>query len=431
MSKILPVKGTRDFYPEDKAVQNWFKHTLSVISQRFGYTEFDGPEIEYIDLYIDKTSHEILQEQVFTLKDRDDRTLVLRPEITPTFARMVAQRSMELPKPIRWYSYGRAWRYEQPQKGRGREFFQWEINILGPESPEADAEILAIAATFLNRIKLSAEEVTIRVNDRSYFELVIKNLGIASEKFTPLLRIIDKKEKISDSEFEMLLRDEGLSSEQITGFADYLQDADYKKAPWLSKVFAAVELYDGVLPYVVYDPTVARGFDYYTRTVFEAWDKTGRLKRALFGGGRFDNLTETLGGERVPGVGMAPGDMALLVLLEELNRLPKVRRTHTRALVTVFDEASLPYAIKLGNQLRDDGLPLEIWPDTSTKLDKQIKYADKLGIPYVVLLGSEEIENKKASVKNLQTGEQIMLPQSDLSSYLQPKDHHEQSGNAT
>ncbi|MCL4440181.1 MAG: ATP phosphoribosyltransferase regulatory subunit [Firmicutes bacterium] len=164
------------------AFRNWLYDKVKEISRRFGYREYDGPEIEYLDLYANKTSEEILREQVFTLKDRDDRELALRPELTPTFARMVAQRANELPRPIRWFSFGRFWRYEQPQKGRGREAFQWEINILGPETPEADAEILVIAATYLKELGLSADEVVIRVSDREYLQNELKSAGIPPEK---------------------------------------------------------------------------------------------------------------------------------------------------------------------------------------------------------------------------------------------------------
>src|SRR3990167_9368019 len=212
---VQAVKGTRDFYPEEMAFRRWFYAKIQQVSERFGYQEFDGPIIEYIDLYSDKTSEEILKDQAFSLQDRDGRTILLRPEITPTFARMVAQKSGSLIKPIRWYSFGRGYRYEQPQKGRGREFFQWEINILGPETPEADAEIIAIAVEFFKELNINPNEVVIKVNDRSLFEQTISEIGIPKEKFIPLLRLIDRKEKISFDEFNELLKKEGLDQTQI------------------------------------------------------------------------------------------------------------------------------------------------------------------------------------------------------------------------
>src|SRR5258708_3544411 len=214
---------------------------------------------------------------------------------------MVAQRQNQLIKPIRWYSFGRGYRYEQPQKGRGREFFQWEINILGPESAESDAEIFAIAVEFFKEAGLTPDEIVIRLNDRSYFEQILKENNIDLNKFTPLLRIVDRKEKVSVEEFEQALKEEGLSTDQITKLNSFFERKNYSGSKNLEALFQNLKNYPGVLEYIEFDPTITRGLDYYTGTVFEAWDKTGGLKRALFGGGRDDKLTEKFCGERLPG----------------------------------------------------------------------------------------------------------------------------------
>jgi histidyl-tRNA synthetase len=403
---IPSVKGTRDFYPSDQAIQNWLRGVIQKISQKYGYQEFEGPELEYLDLYTDKTSREILEDQVFILKDRDERDLVLRPELTPTLARMVAQRSAELPAIIRWYCFGRAWRYERPQKGRGREFFQWEINILGPETPEADAEILAVAADFFRELNLTPLEVTIRVNDRAYFDQILKENNIDQKKFIPLLRVIDRQEKISLEEFTQSLANEGLTSDQIEAIKRYLSERDYSRSPWLTQVFESLENYPGVREYVTFDPTIARGFDYYTRTVFEAWDKTGQLKRSLFGGGRFDDLTATLGGQHIPGVGMAPGDMPIEALLRSLDKLPIIRPITARALVTAFDEKLASKSTRTAATLRQAGISVESWVGGVTKLDKQLKYASHQNIPFVVIIGPDEAKDGKLTIKNMQSGDQ-------------------------
>lgn len=399
---IQAVKGTRDFYPEDMAFRNWLYGKIKEISEKFGYQEFDGPVLEYLDLYTDKTSEEILKTQAFTLKDGDGNTLILRPELTPTFARMVAQKSQELPKPIRWFAFGRTWRYERPQKGRAREFFQWEINLLGPESPEADAEILSLAVEYLKALKLTPGEVVIRVSDREYLENQLFAIGVSKDKFLPLLRIIDRKDKISVADFQKALRGEGLSADQIKQLEEVLENKDYTKSPWLSQVFASLKLYDGVLDYIVFDPLIVRGFDYYTRTVFEAWDKGGKLKRSLFGGGRFDNLTAQVGGERIPGVGMAPGDIPTQIILEEYNKMPKITPKAPEVLVTVFGAILYPVSLKITLALRSQGINTEIWLDTESKLDKQLKYADRKGIPYVIIIGPEEAEKGLVTLKNLE-----------------------------
>ena len=277
--QIVPnVKGTRDFYPEDMAFRNWLYGKIKEVSERFGYQEFDGPVLEYLDLYADKTSQESLKDQTFNIQLKGEKPLILRPELTPTFARMVAQKSQELLKPIRWFAFGRVWRYEKPQRGRSREFSQWEINLLGPENPEADAEILAVACEYFKALGLTAEEIVIRVNDRAWMQEELKNIGTSEKQICPVLRLIDRKEKITTDEFRLSLLETGLNKQQVEKVELILTEKNYAKSPWLTKVFASLKLYPGILDYIEFDPTIIRGFDYYTRTVFEAWDRNGKLK---------------------------------------------------------------------------------------------------------------------------------------------------------
>lgn len=406
---VQAVKGTRDFYPEQMAFRNWLYGKIREISEKFGYQEYDGPEIEYLDLYANKTSQEIISQQVFTLKDRDARMLALRPELTPTFARMVAQKSQQLPKPIRWFSFGRMWRYEQPQKGRGREAFQWEINILGPESPEADAEILAIAAQYFKSLGLTPQEVVIKVSDREFMQNELKTFGVTEEKIMPVFRIIDRKEKVTDQQFRQSLQEEGLTDTQISKIEKIFSEKDYTRSPWLSKVFESLQLYEDVLSYIEFDPTIIRGFDYYTRTVFEAWDRQKKLGRSIFGGGRFDNLTAQVGGERIPGVGMAPGDMPIQVILEEYGKMPTISPKTAKVLVTVFNPNLYKNSLEIANKLRTQNIDTELWIDANAKLDKQLKYADQKQIPYVIIIGPDEAASNKIVLKNLATKAQETL----------------------
>ena len=373
MTIISSVKGTRDFYPADMPFRNWFLEKIKDVSARYGYEEFDGPSIEYLDLYSDKSSAEILSEQSFLLNDRDGKKLILRPEVTPTMARMVAARSTQLTQPIRWWSFGRAWRYEKPQKGRTREFFQWEINLLGPESPVADAEMLALAADFFRALGLTSDEVVIKVSDRSYFEQYLLQNDISKDLKMPILRIIDKADKLPRVEIFSLLNELNLTKVQSNAVIEFLDKKDFSDSSWLSQVFGYLENYGELAKYVVFDPTIARGFDYYTRTVFEAWDKTGNLNRALFGGGRFDNLTEKVGGARVPGVGMAPGDVPIEALLSVLGKIPQFSPNSSKVLVSVFDESTIDASLSLATKLREWSIDVMCWPDTTTKLDKQLK----------------------------------------------------------
>lgn len=399
--QLIPaVKGTRDFYPEQMAFRNWLYGKIKEISERFGYQEYDGPEIEYLDLYADKTSKEILSEQVFILKDRDGKKLALRPELTPTMARMVAQKSQQLLKPIRWFSFGRMWRYEQPQKGRGREFFQWEINILGPESPEADAEILAIATEYFKALGLTPNEVVIKVSDREWLQAELKSIGVEDDRILPVLRVMDRRDKISPEEFNQALAGQGLNSRQVQSIEKILLETNYQKSPWLTKVFQFLQAY-GVLPYIQFDPKIIRGFDYYTRTVFEAWDKQGKLKRAIFGGGRFDNLTAQVGGEKVPGVGMAPGDMPIQVVLEQFNKMPNLKPKTAQVLMAIFNESLYQKSLEIASLLRSRNIDTELWLDGQARLDKQLKYADQKGIPFCLIIGPDEAKNNQVTLKNL------------------------------
>lgn len=418
MSKqlISPVKGTRDFYPEEMAFRNWLYQKIREVSEKFGYQEFDGPLIEYLDLYSDKTSEEILKEQAFSLKDRDGRDILLRPELTPTFARMVAQKGRGLLLPIRWYSFGRAWRYEQPQKGRTREFFQWEINILGPESPEADAEIIALAVEYFKALGITSEEVVIRVSDRTLFDKFCQDNNIPENKKISLIRFMDRMEKFNEEEItqkwdEMV----GLDIEIIDKVQAYIKDTqNYSDSEWLTKVINNLKQYEDVMEYVEVDRRIFRGFDYYTRTVFEAWPKKGSLNRALFGGGRFDNLTETLGGERIPGVGMAPGDVPIQVFLEDLGKMPNEQPKIAKALVTVFSSDLMDKSTEVSSKLRLADITTELWVDPESKLEKQLRYADQKNIPYVVIIGPEEAETNQVTLKDFKNNTQQKLNLEEL-----------------
>lgn len=412
--QLVPaVKGTRDFYPEDMAFRNWLYGKIKEVSARFGYQEFDGPVLEYLDLYADKTSREILQGQTFVISARDEKTMILRPELTPTVARMVAQKSQELLKPIRWFSFGKVWRYEQPQKGRTREFFQWEINLLGPESPEADAEILAVAASYFQALGLSSQEIVIRVNDRAWVQEELADIGTNEKQICQVLRFIDRREKVTSEEFKKSLLEVGFTETQVEGVEKILTEKDYTKSSWLSQVFKSLQMYPGVLDYIEFDPTIVRGFDYYTRTVFEAWDRAGKLKRSIFGGGRFDNLTAQVGGEKIPGVGMAPGDVPTQIVLEEYGKMPQLRVQTAQVLVTVFEPSLYKDSLQAANTLRSAEIDTEIWLDTEAKLEKQLKYAGQKGIPFAVIIGPEEAEKGLVTLKNLvdRTQETVQLEQ--------------------
>lgn len=418
MKKIIqPVKGTREFYPYEMALRTWLYGKIRKISELFGYQEYDGPFLESIDLYAAKSGEELVKEQSFVFPDRGGNLITLRPELTLSLARMVAQRQNELVYPLRLWSFGPFWRYEKPQKGRTREFFQWNIDLIGVATPEGDAELVAIAAKFFEIVGLTPNEVKIMVNSRALMEQKILELGIDVNEKAKVFNLIDRRDKMSQAEWEAYGLDEGFSLEQIEGFLVIIRDKNlYKSSPELLRFFNALDAY-GVSKYVEFDGRVVRGLDYYTGIVFEARD-IGENSRAILGGGRYDNLVGDVGGDPLPGIGFAMGDVVLPIVLKEFNRLPELDLQPAKILVTVFGKDSFENSMSLAEILRASGINVLVYPEAA-KLGKQFKFADRLGIDFALVLGPDEITNGQVQVKNLKNGEQASIPRDDLAAFIQ------------
>lgn len=412
------LKGFRDFYPEQMAFRTWLYQKMKSVAESFGFQEYEGPIIETLDLYAAKSGDELVKKQAFTLLDKSGKTLALRPEMTPTLARMVVQKAGSLTFPVKWFTFGPRFRYETPQRGRGREFFQWDVDILGLDNLEADAEVIAIAANLYQNLGLSPNEVKIKINDRQYLQKRLLDIGIPNEKIVRIFKIIDKKTKVPINSFEKMLKTEGLSPSQVDNLMIILNDKNaYQQSAWLSKIIEIVKNL-GVGEYIEFDPTIVRGLDYYTRTVFEGWDVKGQF-RSIWGGGRYDNLTQEVGGKQpIPGVGFAMGDMVLEEILKANGKYPKLTITPTKVLVTIFEPKFKDVSLSLANKLRASGLNIELYLDPKTKLDKQLKYADKKGIPFVAIIGPDEVKNNTVTLKNMQTGEQKTISTDQLISTL-------------
>ena len=418
MSKIQTVKGTREFYPETMALRNYLFEKVRAASQSFGYQEYDGPFIETIDLYAAKSGEELVKKQSFTFEDRGGDLVTLRPELTPSLARMIAAKQNELTYPVRWWSFGPFWRYEQPQKGRSREFFQWNIDMLGVSSPEADAELIAVAATFMRSVGLSPERALIYVNNRRLMEAQFNALGIAVEKRMDVSNLIDRRTKMEAAKWEAYAIESGLTQAQLDGLKDVLGNLDlWKQSEELTRTFAALEAL-GVRDYVKFDPNIMRGLLYYTGTVFEAFDTGGSLKRSLFGGGRYDNLLADVGGQPLSGVGFAMGDVGMGIFLQESGLLPELQSTPAQILVTVFDEKLAMQSFALSAELRNAGLNVMVSPEP-VKLPKQFKFADKMKIKIVLVLGPDEVEKGLVVIKNLVNGEQAQVKREALVESIQ------------
>ena len=409
MKKIIqPVKGTREFYPEQMALRNFIYDKVRAASQSFGYQEWDGPFIEPIDLYAAKSGEELIKKQSFTFEDRGGDWVTLRPELTPSLARMIAAKQNEFTYPVRWWSFGPFWRYESPQKGRTREFFQWNIDMLGVDSPEADAELIAVAAVFLRSVGLSPKLAQISVNNRRLMDSEFDALGIPQEKRLDVSNLVDRRTKMESAKWDAYALEVGLNQNQLDGLKNILGNLDlWKKSGELTRLFAALEAL-GVKEYIKFDPNIMRGLLYYTGTVFEAFDTSGSVKRAIFGGGRYDNLLEDVGGQPLSGVGFAMGDVVIGIILQEEGLVPEFQPSPAQVLVTVFDEKLLPQSFALAAELRNAGLNVIVYPEPA-KLQKQFKFADKMKTKVALVLGPDEAEKGLVVVKDLSKGEQVQV----------------------
>jgi histidyl-tRNA synthetase len=412
---IKSVKGTRDFYPDEMAKRQWLIQKLTEASEAFGYQMYDGPCLETIDLYAAKSGEELVKEQAFVFNDRGGDPITLRPELTPTLARMVASRQNQLTFPLRWWAFGPFWRYERPQKGRTREFFQWNVDQIGSDSIQADAELLAVAATFLRNVGLTPDQVKLYINDRQLMDGQLSKIGISAEQKPVMLHLIDRIDKLPADIWDEKVLAEGLNAEQLKAIRELLENQElWQDSEQMRNLFALLEDL-GVEDYVAYDPKIIRGLDYYTGTVFEAHTVNGEF-RAILGGGHYANLVGDVGGNPLPGVGFAMGDVVIMLVLEAYGLIPADLVNPETVFVTVFNEDTLTESIRLASQLRAAGFKvIQAEPE---KLAKQFKYADRLGLSRALVLGPEEIEGNTVMVKDLHNFEQISIDRDKLIEYL-------------
>ena len=413
MPPVARVKGTQDFYPDDWAQQVALREIMLAAGRGYGYREYEGPAVEYLDLYLGKSSEEIVTKQTFRIQDRDGKALLLRPELTPTLARMVAAREREIVLPARWQSFGQFFRYERPQRGRGRSFFQWNVDLLGSESAVADAEVIQVACALFKALGLGPAEVQIRINDRAAMEADLTGtFGVAADQVRGVFAVIDRLDKVGAERAQGQLVELGLGEGQAGDLVAFVGSPVTEPPARLATIMEQLVI-GGHDEYVRLDRAITRGFDYYTGTVFEAW-ATGDLRRAIFGGGRYDDLTRQVGGkQRIPGVGMAVGDLALLELLRELDRVPAPSAGGPTAVVTVFDGGLQAASGRLAEALRSHGVAVELCLDPNQRLDRQLKHADRVGARYALIIGPDEAADGVATVKDLRRRTQERYPASD------------------
>jgi histidyl-tRNA synthetase len=414
MKKIIQsLKGTRDYYPEEMYVRSWLYGILQEVSESFGYQEWEGPLIESINLYAAKSGEELVKKQSFVFEDRGGDLITLRPELTPTLARIISQRQRELTYPLRWWSFGPFWRYEKPQKGRTREFFQWNVDLIGVDTPQADAEVIAAVVAFFKRVGLGSDQVKVLVGNRALLELELIALDINPESKFDVLRWIDRRSKMQTFEWEAYGDTIGLHSKQKTRVIELLDNKElWKKSEVLVQLFQTINAIN-ISDYVEYDPNIVRGLDYYTGTVFEAYEVSGDVRRSILGGGRYDNLMAAVGGDPLPATGFAMGDLVNSLILGQYNLLPKdINESPASVMVSVFDQERMLESIALSSELREAGLKVSCFPE-AIKLPKQFKYADRMGIRLAIVIGPEEIESNEIAIKDLQSGQQIRVSRMD------------------
>lgn len=419
MPIIQPVRGTRDFYPEEMAFRQWLNNQIREASEKFGYQEFDGPFLERLELYAAKSGDELVKEQSYVFPDRSGSMIALRPELTPSLARMVAQRGKGLALPLRWWSFGPFWRYERKQKGRSREFFQWNIDLIGVDSPEADAELVAVAATLFRNVGLTPDMIRIKVNNRRLAEKQLQNIGIQGDLLPKTFRLIDRQDRMSPEAWKSYALESGLNEDQLSGLVKVLEDRKaWKSSPEMVQYFKAAEAL-GVEEYLDYDPTVIRGLDYYTGTVYEARDVKGN-HRSILGGGRYDDLVSVVGGDPIPATGFAMGDVVFGLVLDENGIKPDLRVCPADILITTFEESSESDSIQIATELREAGFRVEWYPEP-VRLQRQLKYANRNEIPLVIIIGPDEMKSGKVSLKDMASGEQETFARSNLLSKIKSR----------
>ena len=406
------VRGTRDFYPEDMRLRNWLFQKFHSSSLSHGFEEYDSPIIEHEELYTRKQGEEITQ-QLYNFEDKGGRKISLRPEMTPSLARMVMARSGALPLPIKWYSIPQCWRYERTQRGRGREHYQWNVDIWGMEGIEADAELLSVMVHMFESVGLTHDDVVVRISSRKVLEEVLGSLGIEGDSFTRTCVIVDKMDKLPEETVSAQLSDLGISDSSITTIQSVLSVTDLPElrdmlspdsmaVSELERLFQLLESY-GISDWTTFDASVVRGLAYYTGPVFEAQDRGGEL-RAICGGGRYDKLIGTLGGRDLPATGFGFGDMVIMELLSDKGLLPDIS-SRVSDVVFSMDESLRGAAMEVSSKLRRAGRTVDLVLEPK-KMKWVFKHAERTGADRLVMVMPAEWESGKVRIKDLQTGEE-------------------------
>ncbi len=420
-------KGVRDFYPEEMFIQKYIFTKMREVVEKYGYVEYGASVLEPTELYKAKSGEEIVNDQTYSFKDRGDRDVTLRPEMTPTVARMVAAKRRELAFPLRWYSIPNLFRYEKPQRGRLREHWQLNVDVFGVTTINAEVEIMTIAYRLMESFGALRTDFELKVNSRKTLDFVLKEIYKLSDKNAyALTKLIDRKNKIEAAEFlseaKKILKDKTeefitlLSFRNPVEFKKFAEDKHNSDVAGIDDIIALQSALNNVGISTTFDPTLARGFDYYTGIVFEVFDTNSENRRALFGGGRYDDLLSVFGSDKVPAVGFGMGDVTIRDFLEVRNLLPKYAPT-ARVSISPVNETNIPDAMRLADELRTQGINVAI--DVSgKKLGDQIKGAVKQSIPFVLVVGDDEVASGIFPLKELASGKEEKVARKDIAGHI-------------
>lgn len=419
MIDLQPVKGTRDFFPEEMRLRNWLFEIWRSASVQAGFEEYDTCVLEHEDLYIRKAGDEI-SKQLFSFEDKSGRRLSLRPEMTPSLARLVLQHNKSLSFPIKWFSMPQCFRYERMTKGRRREHFQWNADIIGQPHILAEAEILMLLISACESMGLTKKEFNVFINDRRILNAILTQINVPEALHSTVLVILDKRDKISSEALVAMLEDTGMSAKQVGQLNEYLSNTDLKDlegnlsdTTGVEQLHSLMDMMDtaGCSGYLKFDISIVRGLSYYTGAVFEV-NSPEKTHRAICGGGRYDSLLSAFGGETVPAVGFGFGDVVVLDVLKEMGRFPELPRKLDYTIIP-FASEQMGIALKIAAELRMRGSVVDC-NFSMKKMKKTMRQANESGAAKAILLFPEELAEDKVVIRDMILHEQKPVKIADL-----------------
>lgn len=412
-----PYKGCRDFFPNDMRIRDYIFNQMHKTAKSFNYLHYDGPTLEEVELYKAKSGDELINDQIYSFYDRGERFVAIRPEMTPTLARMVANIHKQEQKPIRWYSIPNLMRYEKPQRGRLREHWQYNVDIFGAEKNLGEVEILSLITNLLKSFGATKTMFNILINDREVVDFVFNDLLALNEKESyKLYKVIDKAKKVTHEKLQEMIKEIITDNKKIDLFIEYLALDSFQSLNMFldkhagGKEFNIKEFINLIQDcdfkeFLTYDPTIVRGLDYYTGLVFEVFDQHPDNRRAIAGGGAYANLLQIFNEKPLPGIGFGMGDVTLKDFLETHKLLPDFKESECDLFLCYFDDESFQYAFNLANNLREKGTRVELNLG-KIKFNKVFKVAESKGHSFVGLIGQDEVKAKTFNVKSMATKDQ-------------------------